>query len=88
MKIIASHIDNGFYRISDKAAGALAKLKGRKLPRHGYEIRVEVAPCLSAWLQRTPLRYRVNAPKRGWVWAIYRVEGMPYPVGGLFTITL
>jgi len=88
MTFTCSHIDNGFYRISDKAAGALAKLKDRKLPRHGYEIRVEVSPCLSAWLQRTPLRYRTDSPARGWVWSIYRVEGMSYPVGGQFTITL
>lgn len=67
----AAHIDNGFYQVSDKVAGQLAKDSplGR-LPEHGNESRVFVHST-QWWLTRTPYRYRTDSPKRGWVWAVY-----------------
>lgn len=45
-------LGHGFYAISPKAAGKLAKEAGKKLPKHGYELRVEHEGCLW-WLKRT-----------------------------------
>jgi hypothetical protein len=67
-----THIDVGFYRISDKDAVKLAKatLLGR-LPRPGYEVLIELADGRRAWLIRTPHRGYTDSPARGWVWALY-----------------
>jgi len=67
----AQHIDNSFYRVSDKVAGKLAKdgPLGR-LPNEGMEGRVFVGNT-QWWLTRTPYRYRTDSPARGWVWAVY-----------------
>jgi hypothetical protein len=66
------HIDNGFFQVSDKLAAQLAKMNRTlpSLPPHGYERRVKYANQLW-WLTRTPYRVMLDAPKRGWVWAIY-----------------
>lgn len=71
----ATHIDNGFYRLTDNQAGKLARESpsarfGGKLPEFGWEKRV----CIDGvnwWLTRTPHRYRLDSPKRGWCWAVY-----------------
>ena len=70
------HLSHGHYRVSDKEAGALAREVGASLPKIGYELRVEV-DGRAMYLTRTPLSattaaaYRMSAPKRGWVWAVY-----------------
>lgn len=67
----ATHIDSGFYRVSDKVAGKLAKSGplGR-LPHEGMEGRVFVGNT-QWWLTRTPYQHRTDSPARGWVWAVY-----------------
>lgn len=67
----ARHIDNGFYRVSDRMASKLAH-EGPlgRLPNLGMEGRVFVGNT-QWWLTRTPYRYYADAPTRGWVWAIY-----------------
>ncbi len=91
MKHIAKYLDSGFYRISDKAAGALVKLAGKPLPRQGYEMSVFLTNGVSgpsfanAWLQRTSYSVRLDAPRRGWVWAIY---GFSSPDDVLTTVKL
>ena len=67
----STHIDNGFYRISDRLAGKLAKSSpiGR-LPADGMESRVTHEGA-RWWLTRTPLRFRNDSPARGWVWALH-----------------
>lgn len=71
----ARHLSHGFYWLTDREAGQLAKSAGKKLPRHGYEIQVPVPGHGVMWLQRTPARYVHHlAPKynkRGWIWAVY-----------------
>lgn len=68
------YISHNHYRISDSDAGKLAKAsKHGKLPKHGYEIDVNLPDGKKAVLLRTGYRYREDAPKRGWVWAV-----MPY----------
>ncbi len=65
-----TYMDHGHYRVSDADAGRLARGVKRKLPRHGYELIVELPDGRLAALSRTPLRFGPNAPKRGWVWAV------------------
>lgn len=76
MKKTAQYLDNGFYLISDTAAGALVRVLGKKLPRVGWEKFVFVRTdegIFNAWLVRCDLRHclrsGVSAP-RGWRWAI------------------
>lgn len=64
----ARHISHGFYRVSDREAGALARGAGKPLPRHGMELRVELPDGRLAWLSRTPAKHL--APTRGWVWSV------------------
>lgn len=70
-------IGHGFYRVSDKFAGQLARGVGKKLPKHGTELRVELEDGRLAWLQRTPFspQFHTSAPKRGWVWALHGIQG-------------
>lgn len=71
---ILRHIDNGFYHVSDKSAGQLARAsKHRKLPRHGYQIDVTLANGSTAILQRTPVSC-VTYTKRRWVWAVFAIR--------------
>ena len=65
------HISYGHYRVSDAEAGRLARGVGKKLPEHGKELRVELPDGKLAWLTRTIYRQYTDAPKRGWVWALY-----------------
>lgn len=70
------HIDNGFYRISDKLAGSLARQSpahtddGPSMPPNGKEWRV-THNGFRWWLSRTPYRFYTDAPARGWVWALH-----------------
>jgi hypothetical protein len=75
------HIDSGFYRISDKLAGKLGRAhksgpNATDLPARGLERRVFHEGSWW-WLKRTPYRYRTDAPKRGWVWALAHRHDMP-----------
>lgn len=77
----ATYLDSGFYIISDKAAGALVRVLGQKLPKHGYEKFVMLATGehrLNAWMQRTP----TCLLKRKWHWSLYalRPDGTREPV--------
>ncbi len=77
------HIDTGFYRISDREAGKLARaaVPGAHdgpdgLPGLGYEKRVHhprpgETVGASCWLTRTPHRHQEDSPARGWVWALH-----------------
>jgi len=62
---LGRHISHGFYRVSDAEAGRMAREVGAKLPRYGYELRLDHGA-----LMRTPYRHHADAPKRGWVWAV------------------
>lgn len=65
------HISHGFYRVSDREAAQLARGVGKPLPKHGYELRVELSDGRLAWLSRTPTQYSLReGPARGWVWAV------------------
>lgn len=70
-------IGHGFYKVSDKFAGQLAKHISKPLPKHGYELRVALEDGRLAWLCRTPYspQFHTDAPKRGWVWALHGIEG-------------
>ncbi len=72
-------IDSGFYLVSDADAGRLAKASPHgELPRHGYQIEVNLPDGRQAILQRTPNRYGAHAVKRGWSWAVFRIgQGFP-----------
>jgi len=61
------YLSHGFYRVSDREAGKLARSAGRRLPRHGYELAVE-EDGKRYWLARTPNKSHLR--KRGWVWSI------------------
>jgi hypothetical protein len=69
------YIDNNHYKITDKLAGNLARafpsdtLGSNKLPAWG-KMREVYHNGQKYWLLRTPYRYRVDSPKRGWVWAL------------------
>lgn len=63
------HISHGFYRVSDREAGSLARKAGRRLPRHGYELAVD-EDGKRYWLARTPIGRVSGGPKRGWVWSV------------------
>lgn len=72
----AQYLDNGFYLISDRAAGQLVRVLGKRLPKNGWEQFVMIRTplgSLGAWLKRTDLRHclrsDVKAP-RGWRWAL------------------
>lgn len=74
----ATHLDNGFYLVSDAAAGALVGVIGHKLPKLGYEkfVMVKTADgrALNAWLIRTDVRHSCRAGvtnARGWRWAVH-----------------
>ncbi len=76
MNYSAQYLGNGFYLISDKAAGALVRVIGQKLPRHGWEKFVFIKTAkgsFNTWLARTDLRHclrsDVKAP-RGWRWCL------------------
>jgi hypothetical protein len=67
------HIGHG-YRVTDAFAGKLARAVGKPLPRHGYELAVDLPGGPAAWLTRTPVShssYGFPAPKRGWVWYVH-----------------
>jgi hypothetical protein len=80
-------ISTGFYRVTDKEAALLAKGVSAKLPAADKELRVELVDGRLAWLQRTPYSGGMgergrwfdpeDAPKRGWVWAIYDMVEVP-----------
>lgn len=80
MKFTTQYLDNSFYLISDKAAGALVRVLGQKLPKHGWEkfvfIRTDKG-SFNAWLIRTALRAccrtDIKAP-RGWRWALHGIR--------------
>jgi hypothetical protein len=64
-------IDHGFYRISDRLAGQIAaSTLTKRLPKHGNESLAVLPDGTHVWLARTAYRYRLNSPKRGWVWSI------------------
>ena len=63
LRLSERHIDHGFYRITGREAFALAGEVQRKVPRWGYELRVDVNGC-PAWLTRTPVAGH-------WTWAVY-----------------
>lgn len=94
----AQYLDNGFYLVSDKAADALVRVLGQKLPQIGYEKFVMIRTPLgsfNAWLKRTDLRHccrsDVKAP-RGWRWALAGIRpngsGSAVCVGALETPSL
>ena len=70
------HLGYGIYYISDKRAGALARVTERgKLPKWGYELRVMI-PDGAAWLRRTALILSDPVKRRGkrnWVWSVYKI---------------
>lgn len=87
MKNNALYLDSGFYTVSDRAAGALCRVTGHKLPKTGHEkfvmIRTDSGHKLNAWLSRADVRSGVARQiKRGWVWAIHglRFDGAEPPV--------
>lgn len=75
----ARYIDSGFYRISDRAAGALVATNGESLPRVGWCKRVPLVvlgECGTAELIRTAVSHTLSPtmgarPVRGWVWALH-----------------
>jgi hypothetical protein len=89
----AQYLDNGFYLVSDRAAGQLVRVLGKRLPKNGWEqpvmLRTE-AGSFNAWLKRTDLRHclraDVKAP-RGWRWAVAGIRpdysGLVVCVGAL-----
>lgn len=83
------YIDTGFYRVSYKYALRMAKAKplGR-LPRIGYEILVTLDDGTTAYLQRTPYRFRPDSPACGWVWAVYAIRPCTVTLAGGGQITL
>ena len=73
MKTTIKYIDSNFYQITDKAAGAIAKYVGKKLPKRGNSLACSVQSIADGeifQLQRTP----ISATKRGWVWAIHNPQ--------------
>jgi len=69
------YIDNGFWHVSNKTAGALAKAsKHGQLPRHGYEIDVTLSDGRTASLKRTIVSCMTWQPERGEVWAIANIR--------------
>jgi len=70
MKTKIKYLDSNFYQITDKAAGAIVKYCGFKLPKLGHAVDCSVVGIDDQsifHLQRTP-----NCDKpRGWVWAIH-----------------
>lgn len=75
-----SHIDNGFYRVSDRVAKIIARELSPlgRLPSKDMAGRV-VIDGVVGWLTRTPYRYRSDAPPRGWVWALYQIDPRKCP---------
>lgn len=90
MKHLAKYLDSGFYLVSDKAAGALVRVIGQKLPRHGWEKPVFLHANglgFNARLMRTPTAHSVLAKPnaRGWHWALHAIRrdsGQPFPALG------
>ena len=71
MKIAMKHIDNGWYAIAPSVAGKLAKASPHgRLPKHGYEIKVEYEGK-KYWLARTTTWGKT-------VWSLRLVEPIPY----------
>lgn len=76
----AQYLDNGFYVISNRAAGELVRVLGQKLPRHGCEkfVMISTGPHrLNAWLTRTDLRACLRTDiehARGWRWALHGIR--------------
>lgn len=71
-----TYISHGFFRVSDREAGRLARASNAKLPKYGRPSYVVVrlgSGGPQAELHRTPYdrRYHSDAPKRGWVYAVY-----------------
>jgi hypothetical protein len=62
-----THLSGNHFKVSDADAGRLVKDAGTRLPKHGYEVSVELPNGKKAWLQRTP----DSSQKRRWVWAVY-----------------
>lgn len=87
MKHSAKYLDSGFYTISPRAAGALCRTLGQRLPAMGCEkfvmLETEHGHKLNAWLSRTDVRSCVMRQTRsGWIWAIHglRFDGVRPPV--------
>lgn len=81
----ATYLDNGFYIITNSAAGSLVRVLGQNLPKWGYEkfVMLELAASdglkyrVNAWLIRTDLRHSCRADikhARGWRWALHGIR--------------
>jgi hypothetical protein len=70
------HIGTGYYYVSDKEAGKIARNANTKLPPHGYVLdlpkHVRDGLRMGTGLSLVAL-IRVNTPnvKRGWHWAVF-----------------
>jgi hypothetical protein len=79
-QLSAHYLDSGFYVISDRAAGALVRVLGQKLPKHGWEKFVMLAANghkLNAWLKRTDLRACLRTDinhSRRWRWTLHGIR--------------
>ena len=67
-----THLSYNLYRVSDKVAGQLVRdTPAKRLPRWGYEMRVQLPDGRLAWLKRMRLISWDNYKnKRGWVWCV------------------
>lgn len=66
------YLSHNLYRVSDKVAGQLVRdTSAKRLPRYGYEMRVQLPDGRMAWLKRMRLISWDNYKnKRGWVWCV------------------
>jgi hypothetical protein len=64
--------------LPDQEAACLARGVGKKLPKHGLELRVVLPNGKQAWLNRQPVRHEMPHQKRGWVWAVYDSDRAVY----------
>ena len=74
------HIGSDHYRVTDREALSLARAARKPLPKHGYELSVQLPDGRMAWLKRTPFGIghtfgsgyatAKDVPKRRWVWAV------------------
>jgi hypothetical protein len=61
----------GWYRVSDADAGRLARHNGARLPKHGYELRVQWPDGRWGHLKRTKLIISDEFQNaRGWAWSV------------------
>lgn len=81
MKIRIQYLDNGFFTLSGKAAGALARAAGLSVPRPGFQLRIPTTEG-DLFLQRTPTSLRARA----WSWAIHG-PGTHLAHPGVFNVT-